>query len=423
MKGSTISSRVLPAVHAAVCVVPLLAQGSGALGEPFVVLSGGTVCTEPNAARIEGGAVVIRGSLIESVGAGAEAPPGARVVDCTGRYVFAGFWNCHVHFFTPEWLGADQKPAQELAGSLRAMLLRYGFTTVIDAGSFLENTKALRARIEAGEIRGPRILTCGEPLYPENGTPLMLREQMGIRLPEIASPEQADPAVARNLEGGADAIKIMLVAYTMPPPMPHMPLAVVRAIVDSGHARGKLVLAHPHTSSGLRNAIESGVDILMHPVSNPDDQVAELLEQARARGMALVPTLMLYRFEARREGQTPERMARWIPRCAEQVRDFARAGGQVLFGTDVGYVSDFDPTEEYLMLGEAELSASQVLAALTTAPARRFGFAHRLGRLASGMEADIVVLGSDPFADYAAFADVRLSIRGGKVVYEAEPQR
>ena len=51
------------------------------------------------------------------------------------------------------------------------MLTAYGFTTVVDTGSFPENTVALRRRIETGDVAGPRISTSGLPLYPPAGIP------------------------------------------------------------------------------------------------------------------------------------------------------------------------------------------------------------------------------------------------------------
>jgi imidazolonepropionase-like amidohydrolase len=59
----------------------------------------------------------------------------------------------------------------------------------------------------------------------------------------------------------------------------------------------------------------------------------------------------------------------------------------------------------------------QILASLTTAPASRFGFAKRKGRIARGMDADLVLLSADPAQDPAAFAKVAYTIRGGRVIW------
>lgn len=87
-------------------------------------------------------------------------------------------------------------------------------------------------------------------------------------------------------------------------------------------------------------------------------------------------------------------------------------------GTDVGYIDVYDTTEEYRQLGRA-LDWRQILTSLTTAPAERFGYAARKGRLARGMDADLVVLNGDPSKDIAAFARVRLTVRAGRTIYDA----
>jgi imidazolonepropionase-like amidohydrolase len=65
------------------------------------------------------------------------------------------------------------------------------------------------------------------------------------------------------------------------------------------------------------------------------------------------------------------------------------------------------------------MTFQQILASLTTAPAERFGESRRLGRIAAGLEADLVVLEGDPAGDIRALADVRYTLRSGRVIYRA----
>ncbi len=87
-----------------------------------------------------------------------------------------------------------------------------------------------------------------------------------------------------------------------------------------------------------------------------------------------------------------------------------------MFGTDVGFMHDYDPTEECVFLGRA-LTPMQVLASLTTVPAALFKEQDRRGRIAPGMDADVVVLGSDPVQDIRNFTDVRYTIRKGSIIF------
>jgi len=63
------------------------------------------------------------------------------------------------------------------------------------------------------------------------------------------------------------------------------------------------------------------------------------------------------------------------------------------------------------------MSFHQILESLTTNPAQRFGYSNHTGRIAKGMDADLVVLRADPAQDATAFSKVRYTIRSGNVIY------
>ena len=102
-----------------------------------------------------------------------------------------------------------------------------------------------------------------------------------------------------------------------------------------------------------------------------------------------------------------------------QLKTNSDAGGQILFGTDVGYTDYFDTAEEFMLMARAGLSFRQILASLTTNPADRFGYSRHSGHIARGFDADLVVLDGDPAKNVAALAKVHYTIRGGKVIYAA----
>jgi imidazolonepropionase-like amidohydrolase len=133
--------------------------------------------------------------------------------------------------------------------------------------------------------------------------------------------------------------------------------------------------------------------------------------------MSLVPTLTLWGYELRKSGESPAEIERYNSVAASQVLLYQRAGGQLLFGTDVGYMTEYDPTEEFSLLARAGLTSMQILAMLTTAPAARFGESATRGTIATGMDGDLVVLSGDPAQDPRNFARVRYTIRAGRVIY------
>ena len=70
----------------------------------------------------------------------------------------------------------------------------------------------------------------------------------------------------------------------------------------------------------------------------------------------------------------------------------------------------------------AGMTFPQILASLTTNPARRFGFANHSGRIARGLDADLTVFRDDPGTDISAFSRVSYTIRAGKVIFRAPPE-
>jgi imidazolonepropionase-like amidohydrolase len=133
---------------------------------------------------------------------------------------------------------------------------------------------------------------------------------------------------------------------------------------------------------------------------------------------ALTPTLTLWEVEF--HGASPAELEKGMTKAADQLGAFYRAGGQVLFGTDVGYIQKFDTSEEFKWMSRAGMSFPDVLASLTSNPAQRFGYATHSGRIAKGYDADLVVLNADPAQNIQAFSNVRYTIRSGKLIYTSK---
>ncbi len=409
-----------------VCLLVLLALVAGAFAgiarAADLALVHARIYTSPEASVIADGTIVVHDGRIGAVGpaAATRLPAGATTVDCRGATVTAGFWNSHVHIFTADLLDAKTRTSAQLTADLEQMLTRWGFTTVFDLASVLDNTNEIRRRIAAGDVRGPRILTVGEPFYPKGGTPVYIQgflEQHHIASAEVTTPAEAVARVRLQIAKGADGIKIFAGAITSKGVLP-MPLDIAKAIVEEAHQAGKPVFAHPSNRDGLNVALDSGVDILAHTAPMSGDWTPAFVAQLNAAHMALIPTLTLFDVEAKKAQVSAEENEKWIAQAVQELKAFADGGGQVLFGTDVGYTDHYDTTEEYSLMSRAGMDYRQILASLTMNPAKRFRDADR-GRIAKGMEADLVVLEADPAADVTAFAKVHEVIRAGQVIYSA----
>jgi len=387
-----------------------LLSGAAMAQDGDLVLTHARLYPSPNTGPVDDAAVVIHQGVITAAGKIEKSafPKGAKSIDCSGKVIVAGFWNSHVHFQTG-WENAADAPAAKLAGLMRDMLTKWGFTTAWDLGSPPPNTLVIRKRVESGEIPGVRILMAGD-IFPKNGHPVYLPPEM--QLTEAGTPQEATQEATDYLRSGFDGIKLFTGAYMGNNPVVVMDTLVVKAAVDVAHAQEKPVFAHPQNRTGQDNAVNGGVDVLAHTIPSEGSYTEEELAQMKRQNVALIPTLPLWTIVF--PNPTTQNRAT-VQAGVNELKQYASQGGTILFGTDVGFQSRYETTTEFEMMGQA-MSWREILASLTTNPTDFFK-ADREGRVAVGMKANIAVLDADPETDVRNFAKVAYTIRDGKVIY------
>jgi imidazolonepropionase-like amidohydrolase len=376
-----------------------------------LVLLGGSVYASPDAAPLPDAVVVISSGVITAIGSRKDVPvpQEARVIDCTGKTVVAGFWNSHVHFTQAVWRNAATAPAAPLQEHMQEMLTRWGFTTVWDLGSDPRDSLPLRQRVNSGEVPGPNILLAGN-MYPKGGHPVYLPAE--LQLPEVATPDESGQLARDYMRIGMDGIKLFVGAFMGDKPTVNMDPAIAKAAVDVAHAQGKPVFAHPQNRVGVDVVIAAGVNVLAHTVPREAGYTPEELAAFKVQGTALVPTLSLFA----RAPLGAALAARLAESAISELKAFSDNGGTVLFGTDVGFTEIYDTSLEYELMHRA-LSERQILASLTTNPAFYFKAAKK-GKVETGFEGDLAILDGDPVADVRNLAKVAYTIRAGKVIYQ-----
>jgi len=384
-----------------------LAQGTLAIQHARIYLS-------PTDPPIDDGTILVRNGLIAKVGPQVDVPADATILPCDHCVVTAGFWNMHVHFTEPKWSMANWKSAATLNAQLADMLLSRGFTTVADLASNPADTFALRRRIEKGELNGPYIYSAGQPLYPPHGVPFYVRETVpkwtAAIMNQPDTPEEATQEVRRNLASGADLTKLFTGSWIARGHVLPMPLNIAKAAVTETHLNGKLVFAHPSNLAGMQVAINSGVDVLAHAADDTRGVDTALLQSAISKNMAMIPTLKMFASTVTTDSHYMD------PICAE-VNQFHQLGGNLLFGTDVGYMTDYSTELEFVELGKSGLDFKTVLAMLTTNPAARMGVSASKGTVTPGKLADLTILNADPATDLTNFSRVQAVVRSGKVIW------
>jgi imidazolonepropionase-like amidohydrolase len=376
-----------------------------------LVLQGGSVYASPDASPLPDAVIVVTDGVISAVGKSGDVqvPTDARVIDCSGKTIVAGFWNSHVHFTERVWRNAGTAPAAPLTQHMQDMLTRWGFTTVWDLGSDPRDSLPLRQRIAKGEVAGPNILFAGN-IFPKGGHPIYIPHE--VELPEVATPEEATKWARDWLAMGENGIKLFTGAFMGDKPVVNMDPAVARAAVDVAHAQAKPVFAHPQNKVGVETVIAADVDIMAHTTPGERAYTDDQLARFKAHGTALIPTLSLFTTVV----LDPNVTNRLIAATGNQLKQFSENGGTVLFGTDVGFTTIYDTTQEVELMHRV-LSERQVLASLTTNPAAFFKAAKK-GRVETGFDADLVVLDGDPIGDVKNLAKVSTTIRAGQVIYQ-----
>jgi imidazolonepropionase-like amidohydrolase len=388
----------------------LLLSFSWVMRAQDLAVVGAKVYPSPTAAPVDNATIVIRAGKIVAFGKHASVPAGVKTLPCADCIVFAGFWNTHVHFMEAKWMGSSSQPADKLTRQVQEMVTLSGFTTVVDTASFPDVTVSLRRRIESGEVLGPRIYTAGVGLFPPNALPYYVKglpPELLAQLPQPETPAEAAEDVRKNIAAGSDIVKLFTGSIVAPGHIVPMPVDIATAAVAAGHEYGQLVFAHTTNLEGTRVAMQSGVDVLAHAPEVVEEIDDNLLHQMVDLDMSMIPTLKLFSRDSN------------IADIRAEVFKFHQFGGVLMFGTDTGFLQDYDVKEEYHQLALAGFSYRDVLAMLTTAPAQRFHVADQEGSIAVGKKGDLTVLSADPASDSLAFAKVRYAIRGGKVIANA----
>ncbi|MFQ3595076.1 MAG: amidohydrolase family protein, partial [Sphingomonadaceae bacterium] len=241
-----------------------------------VVIQADRVLAEPGKAPRGVTSIVVEGGRIVALLDGRQAPPGATVIDLGRRFVLPGLIDCHVHLESDAGGTAGfvealtQSPGH---AALRAQwngmkTLAAGFTTVRNLGDRTGATLALRDAINAGWVKGPRIIDAGRSISVTSGhmdATLSLAEMLHGSIPQdnlCNSPEQCREAVRRQVRRGVDVIKIATtggVNSRIGAGLDQQMFAdEARAVIETARLHGKQVAVHAHGTGGINVALAQG---------------------------------------------------------------------------------------------------------------------------------------------------------------------
>jgi imidazolonepropionase-like amidohydrolase len=354
--------------------------------------------------------VILRGDRIEAVGV-ANPPAGARTLDLRGRYLVPGLIDAHVHITN---------------GRALRTALESGVTTARSSGVASYVDVGMRELVRKGALPGPELLAAGYHVRT------FIAEEMFFAPPGLSdlmrgvtTPDAIRRVVEANLARGVDWIKVNATERAGTPDTdPRKQMFTeeeLRLIVQTAGARNVPVQAHAHGAEGALAAVRAGVRSIEHGTYLTD----EALQLMAKQGTFFAPTMEALKDVADVGGDYDQRDLQlrgrhMLPRLRDAIARAHALGVKIVAGSDTGYgpASVGRLAIEVANLVESGLPPLTALQAATLRNAEMLRLEGRIGRIAPGLEADIMAVERNPLDSVGTLQDPLLVISNGRVAID-----
>ena len=424
-------------------------QGQTAAPGKKLALVGGMLLDGYDVPPIHHAAILIEGNKIVEVGRAADVkiPPDATVIDTSGRTMMPGMMDLHAHLMLLghgnyaqwfPWLAKENRLERVMQISAK-QFIDAGVTTAVDLSAPLKESLSIRDRINRGEIPGPRMLMSGPwiTLSPGNYPPDLNFQSV------VKTPEEAAAEVDRLAAAGVDVIK----AYPMT-------RAHYQKVAEAAHKHKLKVHAHVYAESMVRDALESGIDVLTHAGSAgtappySEKLIADIVNSGRPVVVTAAHRSWIYpatiAFPERL--QDPQLKKDFPPDIWQEVQNsfknwhtlpyfqrtdremffrergikqFIESGAIMGMGTDSGTPMNFNTEalwREIKVHVDMGMTPLRAISATTRINARIIGRQADLGTIEPGKLADIIVVNGDPLFNITALSHVETVVKDGVVL-------
>jgi imidazolonepropionase-like amidohydrolase len=388
----------------------------------------------------EGIQVLVEGGIIREVSDRPIDGVHGHVIDVGGRTLMPGLIDAHIHAYACDvnWrnvgLAGDAYRTAHAARML-GFALDCGFTTVRDVGG---GDYSLSRAIDDRLIRAPRFLYAGRMISMTGGHGDFRQIGQNIDNHRFCACSEFDAfcviadgideclkVTREELRRGAHCIKIMgsggVASPTDPIWMNQYREDEIRAIVNETIERGTYTSAHCHPASAIRRCAEFGVRVIEHGTLI-DDETAEFVTK---KGAFIVPTMAIIfaLVECGTELGFPTESQKKVEYAFKQaiqgLETMRRAGLKIGFGTDLLGATYVQQCREFTIRKEV-FSPFEILKQATSTNADLLQMEHKLGCVAPGAHADLLVVDGDPLQNIELLSangrNLKLIMRAGELV-------
>lgn len=385
--------------------------------------------------------VFVEDGLIREVSETPIAATSESAIDCGGRFLMPGLIDAHVHAYASD----VNLQKMDLAGEpyrtahavrMLGFALDSGFTTVRDIGG---GDYPLWRAIEDRLIRAPRYLYAGKIISMTGGHGDLRTMNASGHTHGYCScgssntvsvmadgVDECVKATREELRRGAHCIKIMgsggVCSPTDPIWMNQFREDEIRAIVRETKERRTYTSAHCHPTSAVRRCVEYGVRVIEHGTLI-DDETARYV--AAQQDTYIIPTMAII-FALIEMGprlgfpsENQEKVKQVAQEAFTGMESMRRAGVRIGLGTDLLGETYTQQTREFALRKEV-FSPLEILRQATSTNAAILQREGKLGCIAPGAHADLLVVDGDPMKDIELLAasgkHLRLIMRAGEIV-------
>ncbi len=337
-------------------------------------------------------------------------PATAKIIDLKGQYVMPGLIDCHVHL-------------RDMAAAKRALVS--GVTTVRSMGVDHFKDVGMRELGKRGENDIPEIIAAGYHVRPtpSDGFFMDFPDMIDLMETKVRGTVAMERMGKALVDKKVDWIKTNATARAgLPntdPREPYYTEAEMKVLVAEGAKKDIPVAAHAHGDEGGRAAVLGGVKSIEHGTYLSK----ETLQLMKEKGTWLVPTLAIVSDlkEPGGDYDNPLLMMRgrhMAPRIKETATNAYQMGVKIVAATDTNYGKNSTlrmglELEELVSIGMTNLEA---LKAATSAAAEMLNLSERTGRIAIGLDADLLILERNPLDNVGAVHDPLMIVNNGKII-------